>query len=392
MIHKQTFAVNYSYEVHFTQALFELSNPTFHKALTANSSRLPVRFVVVIDDGVLACHPELINKLTAYSRHFVDLQLASEPMVLPGGEGIKNDFSRVFECLNYLDEAKIDRHSFLIAIGGGALLDMAGFAAAVGHRGVKHIRIPTTVLSQNDSAVGVKNGVNFNAKKNFIGTFAPPESVLCDADFLTTLSDRDWRSGIPEAIKVSLLKDPEFYEWIEQNAAALNHRNLQVMTELVQRCAVLHMEHISSYGDPFEKGTSRPLDFGHWAAHKLEQLTDFELRHGEAVAIGLALDNIYAWKKGMLPKKDCDRILDCLDSLGFSLYHPMLMDEDEEAINPELTKGLEEFREHLGGQLTIMLLEGIGKPREVHSMDYQLIEESVLHLKAIFHSSYADPS
>ncbi|WP_258101725.1 3-dehydroquinate synthase [Marinoscillum pacificum] len=377
---KQSFSIEYNYEVQFTSKVFDPANDILINVLKENSERFPIKVAFAIDSGVLEHHYSLNDSIKAYCEaHNIDL--AAEPLVLPGGEPVKNDMNLVFQGLEYIDTAKIDRHAFLIAIGGGAILDMVGLVAAIGHRGIRHIRIPTTVLSQNDSGVGVKNGVNFQGKKNFIGTFAPPVGVICDQEFLTTLSERDWRAGIPEAIKVSLLKDPEFFHWIVDHVDQLNDRNLEVMMELVERCAVLHMVHISTNGDPFEKGSSRPLDFGHWAAHKLEQLTDFDVRHGEAVAIGLAIDNVYAMKKGWLSREACETILNCIQQLGFELFHSQLTDESGDQINPKLIAGLEEFREHLGGELTIMLLDGIGQPREVHEMDHQLIEESILFLK-----------
>jgi 3-dehydroquinate synthase len=263
-------------------------------------------------------------------------------------------------------------------IGGGAFLDMAGYAAAISHRGVKFIRIPTTVLSQNDSGVGVKNSVNYLGKKNFLGTFAPPVAVFNDYSFLESLGERDWRSGIAEAIKVSLIKEISFFEWLEEKAEAMNQRDKAAMIEQIYRCASLHMQHIAS-GDPFELGSARPLDFGHWAAHKLEYLSDFKIRHGEAVAIGIALDCVYSHLTGSLKKDELDRIISLLKKLGFEIFHPALGENDK--IN--LTNGLNEFREHLGGQLSITLLEKLGKGVEVHEMDLAIIKKSVDYLEKI---------
>ena len=176
-----------------------------------------------------------------------------------------------------MQRACCSRHC-LIAIGGGALLDVAGFAAAMAHRGVRLIRVPTTVLSQDDSAIGVKNGINAFDKKNYLGTFAAPFAVINDSRFLPTLSDRDWRSGISEAIKVALIRDAAFFDFIEANAVKLHDRDLPVMEQLVHRSAELHYDHITTNGDPYEQGSSRPLDYGHWAAHKLEPVTDYRLR------------------------------------------------------------------------------------------------------------------
>jgi 3-dehydroquinate synthase len=293
-------------------------------------------------------------------------------ITLSGGEAVKND-ERLFHMLQEaINRHKIDRHSYLVAIGGGSVLDLVGYAAAVAHRGVRHIRIPTTVLSQNDSGVGVKNGINYFNKKNFLGTFAPPVAVINDYHFLTTLDAAEWRSGISEAIKVSLIKDPPFFYWLCDNAELMNQRDMSAMKYQIRRCAELHLEHIRSK-DPFEMGSSRPLDFGHWSAHKLEQLTGFTIRHGEAVAMGIALDSVYSHLSGRLQLDDLNKILALIRTLGFALTHPLL--EVKNNTSP-LLKGLEEFREHLGGKLTITLLNGIGKGEEVHEMNGDLIQES----------------
>jgi 3-dehydroquinate synthase len=272
----------------------------------------------------------------------------------------------------------------VVAIGGGAVLDMTGYAAATAHRGVRHIRVPTTVLSQNDSGVGVKNGINTFGSKNFLGTFMPPNAVINDFRFLTTLEDRDWRAGIAEAIKVALIKDPSFFDTIRRDASILapTVRDMAAMQRLIYRCARLHMAHISTFGDPFERGSSRPLDFGHWTAHKLETLSQFRVRHGEAVAIGIALDCIYANLLGMLDQEALDRILSTFDLLGFTLYAEELGLHLDDLTHPDsLFRGLDEFREHLGGRLTVLLLEDIGKSVEVHEVDFAMYKKAIARLQ-----------
>jgi 3-dehydroquinate synthase len=249
------------------------------------------------------------------------------------------------------------------------VLDVSGYAAAVSHRGIRHIRIPTTVLSQNDSGIGVKNGINYFGKKNFLGTFSPPVAVFNDDIFLTTLSDRNWRSGIAEAIKVALIKNADFFGWLEKNSDQLVERNMEAMNYLIKRCAELHLKHIAG-GDPFEKGSSRPLDFGHWSAHKVEQLSDFSILHGEAVAMGIALDTMYSALSGRLERKKAHRVIELLLNLGFETTHPLMHIKDN---NSPVLQGLNEFREHLGGQLTIMLLKDIGTGEEVHEINTNLL-------------------
>jgi 3-dehydroquinate synthase len=268
----------------------------------------------------------------------------------------------------------------VIAVGGGALLDMAGLAAATAHRGVRHIRIPTTTLSQDDSGVGVKNGINAFGKKNFIGAFAPPFAVINDFQLLESLPERDKRAGYAEAVKVALIRDAEFFASIERDARKLRLFDPEAMRRLIHRCAALHVNHIATSGDPFEFGSARPLDFGHWSAHKLEQLSEYRIRHGEAVAIGIALDTLYSAKKGFLDAESAERILVLLESLGFDLFaHDLLRVGADGGLS--VLGGLEEFREHLGGQLTVTLLRGIGRGFEVHEMHYGRVIEAIHDLE-----------
>lgn len=381
---QQRFSISYAYDVLFTENLFDKQNVTLVNTIKGQDAD-PVDVFFVIDAGVAALHPRLVEHITAYVDHHAEvLNLPTAPLVVPGGETVKNDPVYTHNVQQAIYEHKICRHSYLIAIGGGAVLDMAGYASATAHRGVRHIRIPTTVLSQNDSGVGVKNGINAFGSKNFLGTFAPPHAVINDYAFLHTLEDRDWRAGISEAIKVALIKDPAFFSFIQENAPALSPevRDAAPMQHLIYRCAQLHVSHISNYGDPFERGSSRPLDFGHWAAHKMESLTHYELRHGEAVAIGIALDCYYSNLTGRLSDKNLEAILHTMEALGFRLYTPALASHLDDPDHPlSLFRGLSEFREHLGGELTIMLLEDIGKPVEVHEVDFEIFRKAIALLE-----------
>lgn len=375
---QQSFSVTFDYKVHFTNGLFDLSNPLLNKFLSDNQVEGEKRKILfIVDQNVANHHTKLLQQIAGYFNEYKTVELVGDILLIPGGEIAKNETEHFDKIVDAINNYRIDRHSYIAAIGGGSILDLAGYAAAVSHRGIKHIRIPTTVLSQNDSGVGVKNGVNYKNKKNFLGTFAPPLAVFNDYNFLTTLSNRDWRSGISEAVKVSLIKDKTFFEWIEATALNIVNREKPAMEYLIKRCAELHMKHISS-GDPFESGSSRPLDFGHWSAHKLEQLSNFEVTHGEAVAMGIALDSLYSCLSGRLPEADYDRIVSLLKKLGFSLFHP-LMNVDGE--NSPIIMGLQEFQEHLGGQLTIMLLSGIGKGEEVHAINTDVLKKAAEKLK-----------
>jgi 3-dehydroquinate synthase len=382
LIHQRV-SVTFNYEVYFTQNLFELKNPTLAQVISADEETKPKKIVAVVDAGILKYQPELVKQLVAYTKFYGEvLAIAAEPMIISGGEVAKNDRTLVEQIQQLIETAGLCRHSYVLAIGGGAVLDLVGYAAATAHRGIRLIRVPTTVLAQNDSGVGVKNGINAFGKKNFLGTFAPPYAVINDSAFLTTLDDRDWRSGIAEAVKVALIKDANFFDFIQSHSKALGRRDMDAMQEVIYRCAQLHLEHIANSGDPFEMGSSRPLDFGHWAAHKLEHLTNYRLRHGEAVAIGIALDSTYSYLAGLLDCSELQRILNTLSALGFTLYVPEMVEKLSQLEHPDcLFRGLTEFREHLGGELTLTLLKSIGKGIEVHEVNLLLYRQAISLLR-----------
>ena len=370
---KQEFTVTYGYRCYFTEHLFHNENPLLASTIKPGVNGFNKYILAVIDSGVWESHSGLEDSLKKYC-DIHDISLA-HVLVIPGGEQCKNDPQYLNKIIKAIDDYGICRHSYVLAVGGGAVLDLAGYAAAVSHRGVKIIRVPTTTLAQNDAGVGVKNGVNRFGKKNFTGTFAVPEAIINDRHFLTTLSDTDWRAGMSEAIKVALLKDERFFNQIEQEAASIRNRDQQAMDKVIYRCAELHMEHIANGGDPFEDGSSRPLDFGHWSAHKLEHLTGYSIRHGEAVAIGLAIDCTYAHLQGWLDSKSLQRILDVLAELGFNLK----LESNGKISTDDVLKGIEEFREHLGGRLTITLIEGIGEKKDVHEIDTEIMKKAINH-------------
>lgn len=378
----QKFSVPFEYKTLFTENMFDVENDCLKNLFKHHSNTHSKKVLCVFDKEMALHHPGLFNRICKYAEHHDNLfEPVHSPIIIQGGEAAKNDRTHVDKILKAIHEGGIDRHSYVMAIGGGAVIDTAGYAAAIAHRGIRTIRVPTTVLAQNDASLGVKNGVNAFGKKNFLGTFVPPFAVINDSSFLTTLDQRDWISGISEAIKVALLKDSSFFDFISAHAENLRNRDMAAMQKLIYRCGELHLEHIAKSGDPFEMGSSRPLDFGHWSAHKLEQLTNFEIRHGEAVAIGIALDVTYSWLKEMISEEEWKKILIVIQKSGFTLYVPELLSKlDEPGEADSLLHGLTEFREHLGGQLTIMLLEGIGKGIEVHKVDFDVYREAIQKL------------
>lgn len=377
----QRFHVSYDFPVYFTQGLFDPANSVLLDVLTRLEADKRHRCLVFVDDGVLSSLPDLKASIMAYAdAHDAQVDLVSPPIPVPGGERIKNELFFTEDIQQRLIDHHIDRHSYVIVIGGGAVLDAVGLVAATTHRGVRLIRVPTTVLSQNDSGVGVKNGVNLQGVKNFIGTFAPPFAVLNDSDLIRDLPSREKISGMAEAVKVALIRDGEFFSWLETHADDLVTFAPEASAYMIRRCAELHMHQIGHGGDPFETGSARPLDFGHWSAHKLESLTHHHLRHGEAVAIGIALDARYSVLAGLLKAGEEIRICSLLEHLGFRLWHPALETTASDG-SVAVIKGLKDFQEHLGGELTITLLKDIGVGIEVHEIDDRLMLDGIIWLK-----------
>ena len=372
----RSFNVKYDYTLYFTENLFSLKNSLFFDIMKSYDKKNKIKTLFVIDNGVYNSHDKIKYEIKNYCSKFSNKIELKKILIFKGGEIEKNNKNNLEKILKSINDENICRHSFVIVIGGGAIIDMVGYASTIAHRGVKLIRIPTTVLAQNDAAVGVKNSINEFGKKNFLGTFSPPHAIINDFNFLKTLDQRDWISGIAEAIKVALIKDSIFFDFIEKNSKLLAERNKNKMSYLIYKCAEIHMNHITNGGDPFENGSSRPLDFGHWSAHKLEHITNYKLRHGEAVAIGIALDITYSNMIGLLNQKDLTRILNVLEAIGFQIKIPIQTNVQID----NLLDGIQEFREHLGGKLTITLIKNIGTKIDVNKIDLKIMRNAITKL------------
>ena len=373
---ERTIHLELVHRIEFTRDLFSPVNSVLSDVVSKSGSSESSKFIVFVDGGVVGGKQNLLREIVSwFNAKDGELELVDSPFVLPGAEACKNDWSLIPEIWEKMNRNSIDRHSYVLAIGGGAFLDMVGFAASTAHRGVRLIRVPTTSLSQGDGGVGVKNGINYFGKKNWVGSFSVPFAVINDFAFLESLDDTSRRAGIIEAIKVALVRNKKFFIEIEKLSDRLFKLEQAALEYVIQRSAEEHVDHISTSGDPYELGSARPLDFGHWVAHKLEQISAFRIGHGEAVAVGLAVDLIYSKRVGIISKDDCDRILNLIRSTGFNIYDPEL--SRIEAGRSVILQGLEEFREHLGGILTITLVPEIGRKIEVNDMDETEILASI---------------
>jgi len=384
-------------QVHRLRTTWEVAGGDFNELIdilhpSADPPQIgePVAFspprVLLWADEEVAQASDRVNVIAKKLARSDRVDLVSGPTLVPGGEAVKNSPKIIQSLLGEINDTNLDRRSYIIAIGGGAMLDAAGYAAAIAHRGIRLVRIPTTTLAQADSGVGVKNAINYFGKKNWVGTFAVPWAVINDAGFLTTLPQREFVCGFSEAVKVSLLKDAVEFDSLCRNARQIAKREMQVACAAIHSSCQMHIQHITCGGDPFETLEARPLDFGHWSAHRLESMTDYKIRHGEAVGIGVALDCIYSTLVHDFPESDCKRVCKCLRELGMPLWDDAMDDF------PTLLSGLEEFRQHLGGRLTVTMLRAVGDPINVHQVDHKAMLAASKKLKAIAQDDSHSPA
>ena len=370
----QSVAAQYNCPVVFTQEVFNTANTSLIDVLHNRYQKYPQRAIVAIDEAVACAHPALWEHLDVYFQCYGSVvELAHAPLFIDGGDAAKDNVAVQQHIHEVIYDKGLCQHSYVIAIGGGAVQEVVGGAAASAKRGIRFVRIPTTVLTQCDAAIGVKNGADRVGGKNCHGTFSPPYAVINDFTFLSTLKERDWRAGIAEAVKVALIKDGAFFQYLSAHAEDLRKRNMQVMQAVIHRCASLHLEHSASSNDSVDINSSTSLTFGHWSAHKLEQLTRLRLRHGEAVAIGMALDSTYSHLIGKLSFTAWKQILRTLETVGFSLFVPELVDN-------KVLQELMESREPNGVEPSLTLLDGIGKSVEAR-VDFPLYMRAIAILQ-----------
>lgn len=378
---KQSFKINFKYDIIFTNDVFNKNNTSLIKTLTKENKNIK-KIIIFIDKNVYKTNTDLKTKIKDYViKNEKHINLVCEPILITGGEKIKNHYNLVKYAYKKIDNHKVCRQSYIIAIGGGTLQDLIGFIASTAHRGIRLIRIPTTTLSQDDSGVGAKNGINFNNKKNFVGCFSTPYAVINDLIFLNSLKNENFIEGFSEAIKVALIKNKKLFTLIKNNTQKILERDKKITEKIIYECAKMHADHISKKGDPFELTSSRPLDFGHWAAHKIESLSKYKISHGKSVAIGIALDCTYSYFLKILKRKEWKEIIYTLINLKLPLYSKELSINENNV--KKIFNGLEEFREHLGGKLTITLIKNIGKKIETHHINKNIYEKSINLLKKI---------
>ncbi|MDD2760741.1 MAG: 3-dehydroquinate synthase [Methylomonas sp.] len=304
------------------------------------------RQVAIVTNETIA--PLYLNKVRDA---LVDYQL--EAVILPDGEQYKT-LQYLEKIFDRLLARKFSRNATLIALGGGVIGDMGGFAAACYQRGISFIQIPTTLLAQVDSSVGGKTGVNHALGKNMIGAFFQPQCVIADADVLDTLDDRQLSAGLAEVIKYGLIRDPEFLAWLEHNMPRLLARDKQALAYAIERSCANKAEVVGE--DEFESGVRATLNLGHTFGHAIETGSGYgHYLHGEAVAIGTCFAADLSRRLGWLNEADVARVVALFKAARLPITPPTNMTTEQYVDLMAVDK------KNVDGKIRVILLEALGK-------------------------------
>jgi 3-dehydroquinate synthase len=272
-------------------------------------------------------------------------------LVFPAGEGSKNA-KVVYALQSQLLAHRIRRDSLIIALGGGVVGDVAGFVAATVLRGVPYAQVPTTLLSQVDSSVGGKVGIDHNLGKNLIGAFHQPVAVFIDPNVLQTLPQREFRSGLAEAVKIAAALDGKFFSFLEQNVHRIGRSNSALLSEIIFRAVKLKAAVVEK--DEFERSLRKALNLGHTVGHAVEAATGFSIRHGEAAAIGIVVESMIAVRLGLLQEEDFLRVRNLLNILRLPTRMP------KEINRKKFYAALSTDKKSEGNRMKFSLLCGVG--------------------------------
>lgn len=322
------------WEENFSQLPALLKDLEFsgRKACIVTDSNVEQLYLAEVSE---ACR-EIFSKVTSF--------------VFPAGEAQKN-LDTVKNLYTHLIEEHFDRRDLLIALGGGVVGDLTGFAAATYLRGIDFIQIPTTLLAQVDSSIGGKTGVDFDQYKNMVGAFHHPRLVYMNMNTLKTLPDEQFSCGMGEVLKTALIRDESFYGWVIVHMTEINDRVYPVLVKMIQKCCDIKRKIVEA--DPDEKGERAVLNLGHTIGHAIEKLKDFQMLHGQCVALGTVAAAYISFKRGNLSTEEFYEIRDM--NVGFDL--PMYFD----GLNPEeILAATKSDKKMENGAIKFVLLDSMG--------------------------------
>lgn len=327
------------YDIYITRDFSEVTQE-FAPFITRNT-----KVCIVTDSNVRGLHADALKAELDKLSGKVDIY------TVPAGEEHKTPDS-VRDIYTFLIQEGYGRKDYLVALGGGVIGDMTGFAAATYLRGVDYIQVPTTLLSQCDSSIGGKTGVDFDGYKNMVGAFKMPRLVYMNMSTLLTLEDRQYFSGLGEVMKHGLIKDARFYTWLIDQMYEICERNLDVLEEMILRSCTVKKQVVEK--DPTEQGDRMLLNFGHTIGHAIEKARHFQLFHGECVALGAVAAAYISWKREMISMEEYYEIRD--------MFVPFYLPITVEDIDPqEVLKLMKSDKKAQAGTIKFILLERIGK-------------------------------
>lgn len=348
------------YDIVFRQDFNDLV--TFLQQLNSQKKRI----CIVTETNVASYYLDTIQKMI--EPHC----MSCTSFVFKEGEASKN-LDTVRTLYEHLILAQFDRNDMLIALGGGVVGDLTGYTAATYLRGIDFIQLPTSLLAQVDSSIGGKTGVDFDAYKNMVGAFHQPRLVYMNLSTLLTLTERQFNSGLGEIIKHGLIKDADYYEWIRDHFNEINNRNMDVLLEMVVRSC--NIKRLVVEKDPTEKGDRALLNYGHTLGHAIEKIMNFQLLHGECVAIGCILASIISKNKGLI---SAEAVTDIKKS--FQAFHFQPLSKD---INiPDIIKATKNDKKMKAGKIKFILLNKIGDAYIDLDVSDQDMENAILELLA----------
>ncbi|MGI6117925.1 MAG: 3-dehydroquinate synthase [Bilifractor sp.] len=341
-----------------------------------NAGDVPARLCIVTDTNVSSLYLEEAEKSLA------PLRCEICHWEIPAGEEHKNlsEIERIYEKLK---KSRLDRKDMLVALGGGVVGDMTGFAAATYLRGIRFVQIPTTLLAEVDSSVGGKTGVDFDQYKNMVGAFYQPVLVYMNTDVLSTLSAVQFASGMAEVIKSALIRDASFLDWLEDNRTAVQNRDHEALARLIRCCCRIKAGVVEE--DPKENGLRAILNFGHTIGHAVEKLSAFILPHGHSVAIGMNAALYLCEKRGRISHEDCERIRSLMNAYELPLtagnaierLRPEESDRISRAFSAEaIVDATKSDKKMEGGRIKFILLSRIGSAEIVRDVSDEELAEA----------------
>ncbi len=327
------------YDIVITKGFDELKNELPLFELTGK------KVCIITDSQVGPIYSDALKQIVS------PLCLQINIFTIPAGEANKT-LDTVKTIYEYLILEKFGRKDMLIALGGGVVGDITGYVAATYLRGIDYIQMPTTLLSQNDSSIGGKTGVDFDGYKNMVGAFKMPKLVYMNLDTLTTLDDRQFFSGFAEVMKHGLIKDAAFYTWLIENMYEICERDLDVLEEMILRSCSIKKAVVEK--DPTEQGERALLNFGHTIGHAIEKAKNFELTHGECISLGAVAAAYISWKRNLLSMEEYYEVRD--------MYVPFYLPISIDSINPEeILTVTKSDKKAQNGTIKFILLKKIGK-------------------------------